>query len=350
VSINDFLKSGTIVSIGSGRLLIGYGARSWQDAPESSCQDYFYFPDFFLTQQKSFFFHEHTLELTFDELLQMLPACECKKIEWSNNYRDLFYKTFTDLQRDFEQKRLKKAVPFVFETSSAVMNPEQLACSLKRALIYASSQPVHVYGFWDARAGILGATPELLFKYRKEEALILETMACAGTYRIQQGTAEQLLHDKKELEEHHLVVEGMMFSLLPLGVAIREKERVLSLPGLSHLVTPIQVQLRSSATFSSIVQALHPTPALGAVPKKEGRHWLSHYQTLIERHRFGAPVGYIRDYGQTAQCVVAIRNVQWNEKGMALGAGCGIIPGSQVDSEWQEIQAKLETIKALLGL
>jgi menaquinone-specific isochorismate synthase len=47
---------------------------------------------------------------------------------------------------------------------------------------------------------------------------------------------------------------------------------------------------------------------------------------------------------------VAIRNAQWFEGSIHIGAGCGIVPQSLLKNEWKEIQLKMQSIKNILGL
>ena len=66
--------------------------------------------------------------------------------------------------------------------------------------------------------------------------------------------------------------------------------------------------------------------------------------------RYGAPVGYIEEGGKDSRCLVAIRNMQWKDNWIGLGAGCGIVPESRLDLEWEELQLKIQSIKEILGL
>lgn len=113
---------------------------------------------------------------------------------------------------------------------------------------------------------------------------------------------------------------------------------------MKHLMTPIT--LFGAVGFQQLTEALHPTPALGAYPKGAGKSWLMHYQTILPRGRFGAPVGYwLEDRGGAH---VAIRNLQWSENRMRIGAGCGVVLESEEDKEWNELNLKIESIKRIL--
>lgn len=355
---DSFFTSGTILSSGKGRFLVGFGKRTWMIQPDLSNQEipYFFSPSFFLTDEKPWFMHEFFLEITLNDLqawlkqkikasnfpLQTVPR-------WVNRYSDHFSETFAHLQKKIATKELSKAVPFVFEQTSELMTKDRLKSSLGRILNYSKDFPLHIYGFWDNHEGILGSTPEILFRIKKKGDCWIETMACAGT-RQRNSPDGSLLNDPKELHEHDLVVQSIVKDLSPFGSVLVGNLQILELPKLLHLVTPLQVLLKNEPTYTEIVQALHPTPALGAYPRHAGMVWLKQYETIIPRRRFGAPLGYIFSGKKKAECYVAIRNVQWNAAGMAIGAGCGIVSESLLKREWQEIQLKIQSIKDLLAL
>lgn len=354
-SIKEWLACGAIInSDNDGNLLLGFGPRRWLERPQNLNQTLFYFPDFFLQNATPWFEHEFTIQITKQELLKALFALKSSEKsldsvsastpKWDAPYQPLFQKTFKDLQQKFKVNELKKAVPFIFETSSISMNPSLLQKTLVNLLSKASPL-AYIYGFWDNGEGMVGATPELLFHFSQPH--VLETMACAGTSSI--SNADALLHSAKELEEHQIVVQGIAEKLSPYGQVHLGDIQVLKLPHLAHLVTPIKVVCDQSPEFEEIVKALHPTPALGAYPNKPGLKWLSAYQEQIDRQRFGAPVGFIGNYEKKG-CYVAIRNVQWDKTGMFLGAGCGLTSSSHCEKEWDEINLKLKAIKEMLAL
>lgn len=346
--IQAWLTCGALISIDADKVLLGWGPRTWMVEPDKSPS--FYFPDFFLRQPRPWFKHTNTLVVTFQELLEALlkqgnPTP--KKYQWQNSSRQLFHEIFDQLQEKFAARELLKAVPFVMETFPETIHPDQLQASLTNVLDYLKKNSAHVYGFWGEEEGMLGASPELLF--RLFNGTTLETVACAGTKNIQQ-VDETFLKDPKELDEHHLVVKGIKESLMPFGQVNIGERRLLKLTRLAHLLTPITVKLESFPSFEDIVLALHPTPALGAFPREAGRRWLGDLQKKFDRKRFGAPVGYkLADENQSA-CYVAIRNVQWTSQQMLLGAGCGVIAASQFEREWGEIELKLLAIKEMLAL
>lgn len=340
----SFLECGALVSSREKKLYLGQGQRTWLAKPIDQ-KSAFYFPDFFLSHENCWFTHSEHSEMGIAQL--SLDHCPAKPhIDWTNDQKPCFLQRFHDLQQRFASQELSKGVPFVFEKTTQRMTPSLLSWVLHHVIAYAKKNPVHLYGFWDQNEGMIGATPETLFTLDPQK---IETMACAGTARNQ----EQLDHlqtDPKQLLEHQLVVNGIVEALSPYGITSHTDPQVLHLPHLSHLVTSIETLLDRSIDFESVVHALHPTPALGAYPKKTGMAWLKEYQTIIDRKRFGAPVGYFCPNQEVSHCYVAIRNIQWDQSGIYIGAGCGVVPSSNAENEWQEIEAKIKAIKIMLGL
>lgn len=346
----QWLKCGTIFSLGKERVLVAWGQRSWSEKPLGSCIPNFYFPDYFLKAATPWFNHPYYLEIPISELQELL-LCEAsfsriKKYTWQNPHQDLFYQTFHEVQKKIRSGQLIKVVPYVMESTPVAMDQNQLVKSLRSVLEYLKNNLAHLYGFWDGNEGILGASPEILFQCDKHGSL--KTMACAGTRSLLNDVP--FFPNSKELDEHEWVVRGIQESLRSYGEVVVGERYLLKLSKLVHLATPISMQLTKKAPFLEIVKALHPTPAVGAFPKKKGHLWLEEYQKEMDRKRYGAPVGYWLSDSQSSNCYVALRNVQWNRNEMQIAAGCGVVSGSQCDQEWEEINLKLKAVKEMLAL
>lgn len=345
--ISSFLLTGTVFSKDSNTLIIGFGKRRWISKPESLS---FYFPDFFLTQQKKWFVQENTMEITLDAFLSSIQSvfsiADSFERVWHSTPQKNFEDTVSYLHRRFQKGELVKAVPYICHCTEQSLTTSQLVRSLAAIAKYASRYPAYVYGFWDNQSGILGATPELLFKRSSDTQL--ETMACAGT-RSSGSEQLEISRDPKELYEHQLVINDISNSLAPFGEAVIKDLVVRDFGKLVHLVTPITLRIEGRVSFEQLVAALHPTSALGAIPREEGKKWLLEHDSLATpRGRYGAPAGY--SHSENELCVVAIRNMQWVKNRIDLFAGCGVVPESIAENEWKEIHLKLHSIKELLAL
>lgn len=341
--IEDFLRDGSIIELENGNYLIGYGQRTWLSEP---VEPSFFFPDFFLEAARPWCAHEHMTEISPEELHNLLleDYYEVSLPEWKLPEPYLFARTFAELQRSFQKGELRKAVPYILVGSQDQMSKGRLRHSLLHAMQATYEKPTRLYGYWQEKNGLLGITPEPLLKL---DDLTLTTMACAGTCALNVDV-DAFLNSTKEQYEHQLVVEGITSSLTPFGEITVGERQAVDFTHLRHMITPITLQLKEEVDVMTLILALHPTPALGAYPRDTGMRWLKHYQTLVPRKHFGAPVGYTRDH--ITECVIAIRNVQWNAHSMAIAAGCGVVPQSQCEQEWKEVLLKTQTIQQTLGL
>lgn len=341
--IEAFLRDGSIMELENGNYLIGYGQRTWLSEP---VEPSFIFSDFFLEAPQPWCTHEEIVEVTAEELYHLLYEGyqEVSLAEWKLPEPFLFARTFKELQSAFEAGELKKAVPYMLIGSAEQMTPARLRHSLLHGMYATKHRATRLYGYWHEKGGLLGLTPEPLLKLNEHT---LTTVACAGTCAPNVEISE-FLQDPKELHEHQVVVDAIIEALEPFGEVETGERRIVDLTLLRHLITPITVQLAQDTDVLTLLDALHPTPALGAYPKEAGMKWLKHYQTLMPRKHFGAPVGYTRN--QITECLVAIRNVQWTQTSMAIAAGCGVVPQSQCEREWKEILLKTQTIQQTLGL
>lgn len=353
MDIQLFLESGAIIKTKTNQLYVGFGECIWKTFKQiEPATPAFYFPDFFLQSAAPWLQYEQTQEISIEDLLALMPGNPIlSPLKWELPGQKNFVVAFEGLQKAFANSNLVKAVPYSFSHCHQVMSPLQLYASLKSALKYIQKYPGFIYGFWNKSEGLLGVTPELLFELHDDkENQKLSTVALAGTCSKDQDSLS-FLDNAKERQEHQITVSGITDSLKSLGTVKIGDLQVLELPHLNHLLTRIEVHSKRFPSFEKLVKVLHPTPALGAYPKENGWVWLRSYQTQINRDRFGAPVGLLFSGQIQALCLVAIRNVQWNFKdGMKIGAGCGIVPSSQPDREWKEIQLKMEAIQHFLCL
>ena len=67
------------------------------------------------------------------------------------------------------------------------------------------------------------------------------------------------------------------------------------------------------------------------------------------RRKYGAPFAMLLPNGDLIS-LVAIRNIQWSENQILLGAGGGVVHSSQLQKEWQELEGKRNSVKSLMGL
>ena len=191
-----------------------------------------------------------------------------------------------------------------------------------------------------------GATPERLVSVRGRT---VETGALAGTTGRGETTAEdewlaaELARDEKNVHEHELVAETIREQLSPYATAITsDSRRVRKLATVQHLWTPITATLEEDKHALSLVEALHPTPAVGGLPPTTAAETIRETEPF-DRGWYAAPVGWI-DAAGYGTFVVALRSAVAHDDAATLFAGVGIVADSNPDSEWDEVQLKYRPI------
>ena len=339
-TIRAFLLSGALLAWSEDRWIIAWGdpVRAARPHPE---QPSFYAPDFYLRDPAPWRIYPHAAAVTPDSLAQQMQPRAVPRI-WRHFKEDLFAAAFARVQGELAAGRLGKAVPAVFETDPRPLD----AADRERALRSLANLPSGLmpYGCWDAAGGMVGASPELLFE---NDGVEIHTVAVAGTARAD-STPEEMMEDPKERTEHRLVLDDVAEQLSTLGRVTKGATRLWRVGMLSHLRTDLRVTPGHAVTFDELVGRLHPTPAVGMSPRAAWRELLPQIDTA-PRGFFGAPFGLVLP-GGAARCLVAIRQVQWDENGSRCGAGCGLVPGSKLERELAELHLKLSASRGNLGL
>ena len=190
-----------------------------------------------------------------------------------------------------------------------------------------------------------GASPERLLSLRNGR---LRSDALAGTAGRGEG-GDTLMQSGKDRHEHELVVKAISESLREEGLQPQSPRRPqLSRHGqLIHLHTPISADAAGHQALA-LAAALHPTPAVAGLPRREAMHWL---QTLepFERGGYAAPIGWIDKAGD-AELRVAIRCGHLRGNQLDLTAGAGLVRGSIAERELQEVSQKLAVLADQLDL
>lgn len=198
----------------------------------------------------------------------------------------------------------------------------------------------------------LGATPETLIR-RLDKAVYTE--ALAGTCALSQvgssaAMGKALLDSSKDRHEHQLVVEAIDEVLRPLCVKLEVPQVpvVRPLRRMVHLHTVITGELNADVHIARLVSHLHPTPAVGGVPREVALDFIS-AQEPVERGWYAAPFGWCTPEGD-GHFVVALRSALISGDKAHLYAGAGVVRGSDARLEYEETELKMSSILSALGL
>ncbi|MFD1571895.1 isochorismate synthase [Halorubrum laminariae] len=198
----------------------------------------------------------------------------------------------------------------------------------------------------DRGSAFFGATPERLVALRGRT---VETDALAGTTgrgetpEEDEWLSRELLDDAKNVHEHQLVAETVCDQLKPFAASISAGDRrVRRLATVQHLHTPITAELDDDRHVLELVEALHPTPAVGGLPPDRALDTIREAEPF-DRGWYAAPVGWIDAAGNGA-FAVAIRSAVARPRRATLFAGVGLVADSDPDREWDEVQLKYRPI------
>lgn len=258
---------------------------------------------------------------------------------WELGYRSAFEQAMT-LVNQGDLQKLVLAVRQDLSLDRAV-DPLALLAPLRR------HQSGSCRFLWQRAAGsaLIGASPERLLTVRQNQ---LRSDALAGTTPWG-PMAPELLQSIKDRHEHDLVVDTITSVLRQAGLNPRRPRhpRLARHGQLAHLHTPITANLQGEQPLA-IAAALHPTPAVAGLPRKEAMGWLRSLEPF-ERGHYAAPIGWIDSAGD-ADLRVAIRSGTLRGSQLELTAGAGLVRGSTVERELQEVALKLGVLQQQLNL
>ncbi len=198
----------------------------------------------------------------------------------------------------------------------------------------------------EKNSSFIGNTPELLYRRTGVEIIseaIAGTRRRGGTEKEDRRIAKDLMNDKKDRFEHAFVQEFIEKALRKLSKSkLNESEvSVLKLPKVQHLYCKISSKLKSGINDYEIINALHPTPAVGGFEKEDSVPRI-HDIEQFDRGWYAGPVGWISNKG--AEFAVGIRSGLIQGDSMILYSGAGIVKGSDPEMEWIETENKMLNI------
>jgi isochorismate synthase len=199
----------------------------------------------------------------------------------------------------------------------------------------------------------LGATPEVLAEVTADGTF--HTMALAATQPLTaEFTPRTAIWRQKEIEEQALVARYIVncFKQLRLREYHETGPRTIVAGQLLHLRTDFEVDL-NLVPFPSLgtdmLRLLHPTSAVGGMPKAAAMHFLEKHEGYDRAYYSGflGPVNVTAP--GVARLYVNLRCLQVRANEAILYAGTGLTVDSDPEREWQETEMKLQTVGAVIS-
>jgi menaquinone-specific isochorismate synthase len=287
------------------------------------------------------------LSFTYDSLDDELPAPTFRTdtpdfAGWRRNVNRAL--------TDFDEARLEKAV--LARRATLEFEGELEPTLLARKLKDATPDCFHFYFEPEKGTAFVGASPERLFR-REGNTILSEAVAGTrprGASEIDdQGLREELLSSEKDRSEHEYVRVSIHEALAPLCDDLKVEERTseMKLSRRRHMVSSVRGTLQEGVSDAEILDALHPTPAVGGYPRAEAFEEIRDLEPF-DRGWYAGPVGWIG--ADSAEFAVGIRSGLVSSRKLSLFSGAGIVAGSTAEDEWTEIEQKIDDFTRIFGL
>ncbi|HPD64326.1 MAG TPA: chorismate-binding protein [Bacteroidia bacterium] len=277
----------------------------------------------------------------------VMPDKNAKAQWYVNNSKSYDYSRedfYTLVNNALNEIQRHKLVKVVVSRQSGMKLPDNfcpvrlfLSAAQKYSHAFVSLVSTPEYGTW------LGATPELFFSVKNST---FEIHSLAGTLLHAGNENETIV--KKNKSEQERVSEYLRELLFHLKIDFRESLPEYFTAGeLRHFLSRFTGEINKEQIIR-LLEELHPTPAIGGLPKNPALQFLLKNEKH-DRQLFGGYLGYFSSY-QDFSFFVNLRCVKVLKDRLQFFAGAGIVDGSIAELEWDETEKKMDTLRNLLTL
>ena len=185
------------------------------------------------------------------------------------------------------------------------------------------------------------ATPEVLLL---READRWRTMALAGTMPYCEPLPQW---SAKNVQEQAYVTQYLKDCLDRYSNDVALNGPYTTRAGqLVHLRTDFSFTIADHSQFGTLLDHLHPTPAVCGLPKQEAQRFILDNETCGRSYYSGFS-GPMDIDGEMAM-FVSLRCMRIFDNRYRLYAGGGILPQSEEEMEWEETAAKMQSMLSLI--
>lgn len=278
--------------------------------------------------------------LDFATPLQAAIKCVVRSAQIKGSNKAAYCQYVQATKNAIKQGQFKKAVAARISKISkpTAFHPVSFFKKLTKAYPNAFVSLVYtpVSGIW------IGATPEVLLSVEGKQ---YTTYSLAGTQKRNDLKTQEW--DSKEIEEQKFVSSYILqaFAKLTDKKPQVQGPETITAANLAHLRTTFTFKGIAFNQWQSIVAKLHPTPAVGGLPKNKA------VEFIIANEK--APRFYYSGYlgpvtTNEVRLFVNLRCMTVLEKQLSIYTGCGITKDSVPEKEWQETLIKKRTLTNVL--
>lgn len=193
-----------------------------------------------------------------------------------------------------------------------------------------------VYCFYFQDTIWLGASPELVGRTDKSN---FHTISLAGTIH-----SEYSQFTEKEEKEQALVTHFLDSILGNQGIK-RMSHTIKTFGNISHLMNDIVVPFEDNMDFHTIIDQIHPSPALAGLPKSDSIEYILNNES-IKREWYCGKILWEESGERYAYALIRCVKITGNQA--IFYAGGGITQDSDPKKEWIETDKKIDVLKKII--
>lgn len=195
----------------------------------------------------------------------------------------------------------------------------------------------HKVGTW------LAATPEKLMKCIDNQ---LFTMSLAGTQPFREN--QTIVWQKKEIAEQKIVTDVIVNRISSFTQDLNISQvQTLRAGSVVHLCTHISAKLLKGINPFSVIDKLHPTPAVCGFPNEIAQKFIVDNEPY-NRSFYTGYCGIVDQKEKSLDFYVNLRCMQFVDNEVVIYVGGGILKESDPAAEWEETRHKAKTMFAIL--
>jgi len=201
---------------------------------------------------------------------------------------------------------------------------------------------------------ITGCSPETHLKIRKN---MMYLKPIAGTAPIPESAKDkrsvrkELLLDRKEMAEHLMLVDLARNDLSRIAergsVSVSKFMKVEDYSHVMHIVSDVRGVMKNGSSIVDAFRYSFPAGTVTGAPKVRAVEIINEVEAL-PREAYAGAVGYF-GFNKTSDTCITIRSAFFDDDGVHLQAGAGIVYDSVPEKESAEIDNKLRALTVSMG-
>ena len=301
-------------------------------------------------------FENHWLLLEFEQLTAQVPMLTgnwtgVEKSDWASSLNRSEYVTAVEVLREkiaqgeVYQANLCRVLSANWPKDSNISGLANLLLAGNPAPFSAIISVAESSNFRLTKdVQIASASPEL---YLRRDGSKITSSPIKGTGRVAGDLTE------KDSAENVMIVDLVRNDLSRVcevgSVKVPNLLSIEAHPGLVHLVSTVEGELKAQTTWRQIFEATFPPGSVTGAPKISALKLIKELETAPRGPYCGA-IGWIDGFTNTAELAVGIRTFWKDKHQIKFGTGAGITWGSDAEKEWNETVLKTEKLFSLAAL